>query len=344
MQQDVHEHRTHQRWWRPVLLAVAVCLAVAELRGHLPDATSTWGALRQARVGWLLAAAVLQVVSMAAFAEQQRHLLAGFGVRMPAPVSLAVTYARSAMATALPGGSAVSAGYAFRQFRTRGADQSVAAATMVLSGVASVAGLALLYAGATVIWTTPSPRVLAVVAGAVSVLVLALKGVRGGRLLRTPTAVDGHSRWQRLLSTVQRTGALALTVRPSRWLAVLALAVLNWLTDLACLVTAVHAAGLTVPVHTVATAYLGAQLLRQIPVTPGGIGVIEAALIVALTAAGAAAAPAAAAVLVYRLLSCWSVLPIGLACWTAQKPGAAPQPEPTQLTDPAAPVAVTAAA
>jgi hypothetical protein len=55
------------------------------------------------------------------------------------------------------------------------------------------------------------------------------------------------------------------------------------------------------------------------PPTPGGIGVIiEASLIVALTAAGAQAAPAAAAVLVYRLLSCWSVLPIGLLCRTTE--------------------------
>src|SRR5213078_1214722 len=58
---------------------------------------------------------------------------------------------------------------------------------------------------------------------------------------------------------------------------------------------------------------------------PGGIGVIEASRILALTTAGAAAAPAAAAVLIYRLLSCWTILPIGLICWTAQKT-AAPAP------------------
>ena len=31
-----------------------------------------------------------------------------------------------------------------------------------------------------------------------------------------------------------------------------------------------------------------------------------------------------AAVLIYRLLSCWTILPIGLICWTAQKTPATP--------------------
>ena len=104
-----------------------------------------------------------------------------------------------------------------------------------------------------------------------------------------------------------------------QWLRVIALAVVNWLADLACLVAALHAVGLTTPVRTVATAYFAVQPVRQLPITPGGIGVIEASLMLTLTAAGAVAVPAAAAVLVYRLLSCWTVLPIGLICWTAQK-------------------------
>jgi uncharacterized membrane protein YbhN (UPF0104 family) len=81
---------------------------------------------------------------MAAFAEQQRRLLAAFGVRMSAWRSQALTYARSAISISLPAGSA---GYAFQQHRARGANRAVAAAVMLLAGVAAVVGLALLYAG-----------------------------------------------------------------------------------------------------------------------------------------------------------------------------------------------------
>jgi uncharacterized membrane protein YbhN (UPF0104 family) len=335
-----------RRWWRPALLVVGVAVAVLELRGHLPSAASTWTALQRSRPGWLLAAVALEAVSMGAFAEQQRQLLAAFGVRVSASVSLAVSYARSAMSMALPAGSAVSAGYAFRQFRAQGASQPVAAAVMLLSGVASVAGLALLSAGDAALTWLSRPVLLA---AAVALLVAAVAGRR--RLPHStawataasapvatvpvpvatgsvPVAVGSAPRpaataaspVARLRDTLRDTAAMARSVPARRWVVVIALAAVNWLTDLACLVAAVRAVGLAVPAATIVVAYLAAQLVRQIPITPGGIGVIEASLVLALTAAGAATAPAAAAVLIYRLLSGWAVLPIGLACWAARKP------------------------
>ena len=307
------------------MLVVGAVLAAVELHGHLPSPASAWAALQESRPVWLVAAASLQIVSMWAFAEQQRRLLGAFGVRMPAPASIAVSYARSAMSTALPAGSAVSAAYAFRQFRARGASQPIAAAVMVLSGVASVAGLALLYGGALLVWATPSREAIAIAAVVIALLVLGARRVRpaAGAVIRTDahaqvTTARGASFVWRVRRTLAETTALARTVSARRWIAVVALAILNWLTDVACLLAAVHAVGLTVSTSTVATAYLAAQLIRQIPATPGGIGVIEVSLILALTTAGAAAAPATAAVLIYRLLSCWTILPIGLLCWTAQ--------------------------
>jgi uncharacterized protein (TIRG00374 family) len=193
------------------------------------------------------------------------------------------------------------------------------AAVMVLSGVASVVGLALLYGGALLAWAAPSRDAIAIAAVVIALLALAARRVRpaaaeaGSRadalaqLPAVPPVSRGASIVWRVRRTLGETTALARTVSPGRWIAIVALAVLNWLTDLACLMTAVHAVGLVVSASTVATAYLAAQLIRQIPATPGGIGVIEVSLILALTTAGAAAAPATAAVLIYRLLSCWAV-------------------------------------
>jgi putative heme transporter len=89
-------------------------------------------------------------------------------------------------------------------------------------------------------------------------------------------------------------------VPPGEWSGIVALAVLNWIADLACLLAGVKAIGLDVPAGTVVTAHLVTQLARQIPLTPGGVGVVEASLIVGLSATGAAAAPVTAAVLLYR--------------------------------------------
>jgi len=86
---------------------------------------------------------------------------------------------------------------------------------------------------------------------------------------------------------------------------------INWLTDLLCLAACTHALGLPIDVTTLAGIYLGVQIVRQIPITPGGVGLIETAFIAGLTAAGATAASATAAVLIYRVLSCWILLPLG---------------------------------
>jgi hypothetical protein len=69
-------------------------------------------------------------------------------------------------------------------------------------------------------------------------------------------------------------------------------------------------------VVTLGAVYLTVQIVRQIPLTPGGIGVIELSLLAGLVSAGAGEAAAAATVLVYRLLSCWLIIPVGLLCWT----------------------------
>jgi uncharacterized membrane protein YbhN (UPF0104 family) len=311
-----------RRWWRPILVVAGIGLAVVTLRGRLPDLPTTWATVRAASPAWLLAAVAAQVVSMGAFAEQQRQLLSAFGVRMAAPVSLAITYARSAMTTALPGGSAVSAGYAFRQFRSHGATQPIAAAVMLLSGVASVVGLTLVYAAEALAWLSWSATLSLVVGAAGAVLLAVVAGRHWSRrcdVAASSGALGRPSPVRRLVRNVREAASLARTVPATRWLRVVGLAMLNWLTDLACLLAAMHAVGLTVPVRTVATAYVAIQLIRQVPVTPGGIGVIEASLLLALTTAGAPAIPAAAAVLVYRLLSCWAILPIGLICWNARK-------------------------
>jgi uncharacterized protein (TIRG00374 family) len=62
-------------------------------------------------------------------------------------------------------------------------------------------------------------------------------------------------------------------------------------------------------------AYSAAQLLGQLPLTPGGVGVVEAGLTGTLALAGVAAGPAALAVLAYRLAVYWLPLPIGLIAW-----------------------------
>lgn len=62
-------------------------------------------------------------------------------------------------------------------------------------------------------------------------------------------------------------------------------------------------------------AYASANLLGMIPITPGGLGFVEAGLVGLLTLAGVSAAIAAVATFAYRLVGFWLPLPAGLAAY-----------------------------
>jgi uncharacterized protein (TIRG00374 family) len=89
----------------------------------------------------------------------------------------------------------------------------------------------------------------------------------------------------------------------------------NWVTDLGCLVASFAAVRADVPWQGLLLAYGAAQLATNLPVTPGGLGVVEGSLTVALVDFGGGEATTVAAVLLYRLLSFWLLLPIGWSAW-----------------------------
>ena len=313
--------------------AVVLLLVVATftLHGKLPSLTAVGEAIAGADTGWLAVAVVAEFVSMAMFARQQRRLLAAFGVRMPRHRALALSFSRSAIAISLPAGSAISAAYAFRQFRTDGASKRTAATVMVLSGLLSFAALALLYttgalaAGAVhlgVVWQREPG--LASASVAISVAMIAFVGLFAWQSSWHihPTHPRAHrpvaARWPRLavlLRPVTEAITSSRDVGGRHWTLALGAALANWLTDLLCLYAVARAFSLPVSAWEIDAVYLTVQIVRQVPLTPGGIGVIEVSLLAGLVSAGADNAAAAATVLVYRLLSCWLIIPVGLLCW-----------------------------
>lgn len=104
-----------------------------------------------------------------------------------------------------------------------------------------------------------------------------------------------------------------------RFLVPLAAALVNWALDMFCLVAAAAAVGVTVDWWQLALVFLAVQVVRQVPLTPGGVGLIEASTLAGLVTAGIPEATAAAVVLIYRLVSFWMILPMGLAGWFAMK-------------------------
>jgi uncharacterized protein (TIRG00374 family) len=319
-----------------VLLLLIV--AVISLRGKLPSVTAVIGAITDADTSWLAVAVVAEFVSMGMFARQQRRLLTAFGVHMTRHHALALSYSRSAIAISLPAGSAISAAYAFRQFRTGGASRRTAATVMVLSGLLSFAALFLLYgtgvlaAGAVRLgeaWSdgSSSTRVSVVLAFALITMVglfawqsnwqIHKNDVRSAREHKRthPPISSRFPRLGKVLTPLTDAITSSRDVGNRHWALALGSAVANWLTDLLCLYAAARAFHLPVSLAAIGAVYLTVQVVRQVPLTPGGIGVIEVSLLAGLVSAGAGNADAAATVLVYRLLSCWLIIPVGFLCW-----------------------------
>jgi hypothetical protein len=71
------------------------------------------------------------------------------------------------------------------------------------------------------------------------------------------------------------------------------------------------ALGVSPPWALLGVAYCGAQLVSFLPVTPGGLGLVEGSLTLTLAVGGAGEAHVLAAVLLYRLFSYWATAPAG---------------------------------
>ncbi|MET7307749.1 lysylphosphatidylglycerol synthase domain-containing protein [Streptomyces sp. NPDC005571] len=101
------------------------------------------------------------------------------------------------------------------------------------------------------------------------------------------------------------TDARALHARPARALALWGGSLAFPVLQAAGLVTVALALDVPVPVIHVAIAYLAASIAAAAVPTPGGIGSVDAALVVALVAAGASVTAAGSVVLGYRIITVW---------------------------------------
>jgi uncharacterized protein (TIRG00374 family) len=101
-----------------------------------------------------------------------------------------------------------------------------------------------------------------------------------------------------------------------RWKMALTASVARWLFDYLALITALYAVGARPSPSLVLLAYVAASLLGMIPLTPGGLGFVEAGLTGLLALAGVPAGAAVVATLAYRLASFWLPIPAGpVAYW-----------------------------
>jgi len=310
------------------ILAFAVCALV--LYGVAPAVTEVLGAwprVRRIEPAWFAVMVAAQVVSLWCLWKLQA-LCIGAPLRPVATSSLA----SGALGRVLPGGTATAAATQYAMLThagVPGAAIGTGLAAGTLLQLAALCALALLAVPAVLVGLRVPTTLLAIAAIAAALFVamvaltaLALRGDRAlaaaartaGRLLarvRRRRAVDPDELAARLLA--QRDAVVRLLGRT--WRLALVVAVGRWVADFLTLLAALAAIGATPHGALTLLAYAGAQLLAQVPLTPGGLGVVEAGMTGSLALAGLTAGQAAVATLAYRLVSYWLLLPAGLVAW-----------------------------
>jgi uncharacterized protein (TIRG00374 family) len=303
-----------------VVLFIALAVGVFGLLPRLGGLTRDAADLRHARPGFVVAAVIAQAISLGCYALLYRRVLASLGARLPFRMALRVTMASFLVSHVTAFGSATGTLLNVSTLEAEG----IAAATTgeaigLTSLVSTVALIALFGAGfAATAGRHLSSAYLAAagVALALVVLVLALALLVGAHPDIAERAGRNAARLARRIrpsidpeKTAQASGRLATLARSAltgrAFAASFGFASADLLFDLASLDLMFLAVRYQPGFGPLAIAYTVANIASALPITPGGLGVVEVTLVAITVGFGAPRSTAVLAVVGYRIVNYW---------------------------------------
>jgi hypothetical protein len=337
-------------WRRAAVVVVGLAaagLAVRVLFDSSDELLTAADTLTSVRVWWVVAAVLVEVLSYVARGAASAVVLRRGGAVVGPMTMAAGTLAGDAAAYCLPFGFAASGVVMVGVLRRRQVGAVLAGWMFGVSSLFYVASITVLTIVAVQIPGGDNPISGLQTISIVLLIVLALVG-SGYALLRRPAVRLRLARalpsirlpsagWRRRGSE-QRSGQhwfgralLAARTRIGDWtrqlgtvrlspvagIAAFILMTVSWLADVAVLALAFVALHSTPPWTGLLLAYCAGQIAASMPVTPGGIGVVEGSITLALVAFGGAETITLAAVLLYRLIAYWGCIPAGGLAWLA---------------------------
>ncbi|MEV5341927.1 lysylphosphatidylglycerol synthase transmembrane domain-containing protein [Streptomyces sp. NPDC052676] len=280
-------------------------VAVAAVR-HRDVLAEGFGQVATARPPWLLAAVGATCLTWVAAAVTRQGAVVE---RLPARRLLATQFAAGAANHLLPSGLGASA-VNLRFMTVCGLPLARSSAALALYLLAESVGRVGLLAGLLIAFPGALRLGPLLPAGTVGPLLLGI----GAAAVGAAAALLCVRRLRTAVASFLRTTlgeARSVHSRPSRALALWGGALAFPALQATALVAVGRALSLGVPPWHMAVAYLAATVAVALIPTPGGVGSVEAALIVALVAAGGPPAAATAVVLAFRLITVWLPLPPG---------------------------------
>lgn len=315
--------------WRAVKIAAVVAGTWFLAIPQLPIAWAALGALAGVNAAVLLAGAACSVAALFAYAQLMRTLLED-GRRPGLWHTMGIITTSLGINRVMPAGAAAGGLMTFRLLERAGIRRPRAAFTMAVQSIGSALVLnALLWTALIValpVYGYASSYLLAVAAGAlVFALVAAVTDALHrrrqwlwrtvDRLARRLPRIDPDTATNHLDDQSERIRELLARPAMLRRAAVWATA--NWLLDAAALWVFLAAFGVTMSPVAVLVAFALANVVAFLPITPGGLGVVELTLTATLVGFGAAAVPAALGVAAYRVFNYWVPIPASAIAYLA---------------------------
>ena len=331
--------RRMKRWIGPAV-AIAVLAVFVVVLPRIADFGRVWDILTGVSLSAGLAIAAVVALNIASFPPSWMAAMPGLGYRR----AMVVTQTSTAASIVLPGGDVVGMGTQFAMLRGWGFGSDRASLAVLVTGIwnqlVRVAFPVVAVGLLALTGDVPTQLRIAGVIGAVVFAVL-LGGFVG--LLASDRVAErigdlgaAVSMWFMRLIRRRRTlvwGDDAVRFRAScealvrrRWAALTLATVAGHLTVFVVLIVTLRAVGVDggdVSVIECFAAWSLIRLLTAVPITPGGLGVVELGLTGGLVASGGDQEAVVAGVLLFRALTVLPVIATGAVCFLLWRRSAA---------------------
>lgn len=317
--------RRRPKWIRAIIMLALTVAAI--LYGVVPSvvkARDDLDLVHTASVWFLAGALVLEVSSWICYTALTQSILP-----RDAPVGwftqLAIDLTGFGVSHVLPGGGATAMGLRYQMMTSAGVAPPTVVTTTATQTVLSDVALAACYliGAALSIPTVLQHRSLQLTAGiglgvVVAVVVGSIVLVRGHKRLieRLQEAESKIGAWLQPRITRISHELVSFLRDGTRTIRACVFSMAFWLFDAACLYVCLRSYnGSHIAPALVLTAYGFANLLGLLPLTPGGLGVVEGSLIPLLIALGTSSQVAVLGVLTWRVLQFWLPVPVAGFCY-----------------------------
>lgn len=311
-------------WARRGLLLVATGFVVRTVVVGWPEIRDAFGTLSDGSAGLILVAIALECLWVLTLAQVYRSSLIGFGGSASISTALRVSMAAFTLSRVLPGGGAVGALFAAREFIRTGNRAEVTLIALVSAGWVSLTSLSVLLVlgvGSGVIVGSLSANYLLLPTAIFGVLVavgllVSLATRRRAWHPRVARILERvFSSWDAGMHRVDIESVLRARSRPGPVpvARVFGWSAMSWLLDAAALGVMFAAFGHPLGVDVLSVGYGVANLIQALPeLTPGWLGVIEGSLSLTYAGLGVPAGLAVVVILGYRSISFWMPVAAGL--------------------------------